>query len=80
MATLIAELSASFNEPSTAISSNIFQQKIAPLLTADLQQTIAEPVAVPAPIASPFVPGSNKINITSAFSADNVLVKESPVV
>ncbi len=80
LASLIAELSASFNQPSPANSSNIFQQKIAPLLTSDLQQTIAAPVPVPAPIASRFVPGSNKINITSAFSADNVLVKESPVV
>src|ERR1019366_6761706 len=77
---LIAELSASLSQSPTANSSTILQQKIAPLLTANLQQTIANPVVVAPQVISPVVLGTNKVNLASAFAVTNTLLTESPLV
>ena len=80
LASLIAELSASFNQPTTAINDAILQQKIAPLLTADLQQAITDPVIAPTPVAPPVDTVNNRVNITTAFPFASALFTHSPVV
>ena len=73
LSTLIAELSAA-----TGFTS--LQQKIAPLLAADLQQTIAGPVAVKKPVVSPFLPGTKAPDLNTAFAHSNALLSDSAVV
>ena len=80
LASLIAELSASINQPPGANANTSFRQKIASLLSGDLQQVMTGTAEAPKPVVSPFVPGTNKINITSAFPVLNNLLAESPVV
>jgi hypothetical protein len=80
LALLIAELAASLNQPATAQSDTILQQKIAPLLTADLQEAIVNPVTINPPVVSPVENGGNKITITSAFPFANPLLEQSPTV
>jgi hypothetical protein len=80
LSTLIAELSASINPSAPAAVNTALQQKIAPLLTADLQQTITGPVVVAAPVGSPVLQGSKALNLNAAFPLSNAVLTESPVV
>src|SRR5664279_3285965 len=80
LSTLIAELSASLTPSTQASGFTPFQQKIAPLLTADLQQTISGPEVVAAPVLSPVLQGTSSINLDSSFSRSNSVLTESPFV
>jgi hypothetical protein len=86
LSTLIAELSASLisstpsGQSATAAGSIPLQQKIAPILTADLQQSIVAPVVVTAPVVPPVLPGTKTIDLNSAFAHSNAVLVNSPIV
>ena len=74
LASLIAELDLSFSQTSPA-NDQSFQQKIAPLLKTDLQQTIAGSASMHTENRLPLQ--DEKINISSIFSVSNRLAEQN---
>jgi hypothetical protein len=74
---LISVLTSSLDQVPGTPANSALQQRIAPVLGADLQQNILRPVNIPPPVVPP-LNDPRKIDLNTAFSFSNQLLTESP--